>query len=72
MPDPMRLGAVNHEVRLHLPDLIEMTSDAADPLAQESVDAINVALGNPSDAPGFRTRPVQPHPGTRRPLHGRR
>lgn len=53
VPDPMRLGAVNNEVRLHLPDLIEMTSNGADPLAQESVDAINVALGNPSDAPGF-------------------
>lgn len=53
VPDPMRLGAVTHEVRLHLPDLIEMTSDAADPLAQESVDAINVALGNPSDARDF-------------------
>jgi putative ABC transport system permease protein len=53
VPDPMRLGAANHEVRLHLPDLIEMTTSAADPLAKESVDAINVALGNPADAPGF-------------------
>src|SRR5688572_3125270 len=47
VPDPMRLGAVNNEVRLHLPDLIEMTS-AADPLAEESVDAINVGLGEKS------------------------
>ena len=53
VPDPMRLGAANHEVRLHLPDLIEMTSNAADPLVQESVDAINVTLGNPSNAAGF-------------------
>lgn len=53
VPDPMRLGATLHEVRLHLPDLIEMTSTDADPLAQESVDAINVALGNPSNAPDF-------------------
>jgi putative ABC transport system permease protein len=53
VPDPMRLGAASHEVRLHLPDLIEMTSNAADPLAAESVDAINVALGDPSDAADF-------------------
>src|SRR5688572_15629600 len=53
VPDPMRLGAANNEVRLHLPDLIEMTSNAADPLARESVDAINVALGDPSDPAGF-------------------
>jgi putative ABC transport system permease protein len=51
VPDPMRLGAVNHEVRLHLPDLIGMTANAADPLARESVDAINVALDDPSKAP---------------------
>jgi putative ABC transport system permease protein len=49
----MRLGAVRHEVRLHLPDLIEMTSDPADPLAAESVDAINVALARPADAASF-------------------
>ena len=52
-PDPMRLGAARHEVRLHLPDLIEMTSNPADPLAAESVDAINVALANPADAEAF-------------------
>jgi putative ABC transport system permease protein len=53
IPDPMRLGAVRHEVRLHLPDLIEMTADPADPLAAESVDAVNVALAAPAGAASF-------------------
>jgi putative ABC transport system permease protein len=49
MPDPLRLGATRHEVRLHLPDLIAMSADASardgsppDPLEYETVDAINV------------------------------
>jgi putative ABC transport system permease protein len=52
-PDPMRLGAVRHEVRLHLPDLIEIAADPRDPLAVESVDAINVALGDTTDRSAF-------------------
>jgi putative ABC transport system permease protein len=51
VPDPMRLGAVRHEVRMHLPDLIAMTAAPTDPMAAESVDAINVAVpapGNPA------------------------
>jgi putative ABC transport system permease protein len=54
VPDPMRLGSVRHEIRMHLPDLIAMTtSGSADPLDAESVDAINVALRNPGDADAF-------------------
>src|SRR4051794_18544058 len=44
-PDPMRLGLARHEVRMHLPDLIAMTAAQDDPLALESVDAINVRVG---------------------------
>ena len=51
--DPMRINASKHEVRLHLPDLIGMTADAADPLSAETVDAINVSLANPSEAQAF-------------------
>lgn len=51
--DPMRINAPKHEVRLHLPDLIGMTADAADPLSAEAVDAINVSLANPDDAQAF-------------------
>jgi putative ABC transport system permease protein len=44
VPDPMRLGAVRHEVRLHLPDLLDMTADPSDPMSSETVDAINIAF----------------------------
>lgn len=47
-PDPMRLGAARLEVRMHLPDLVGMVAAPADPLAAESVDAINVALADPA------------------------
>jgi putative ABC transport system permease protein len=53
MSDPMRLGAVRHEVRLHLPDLMAMTADRSDPQASETVDAINVALSPPEDEAAF-------------------
>src|ERR1700694_5455430 len=41
VPDPMRINASKHEVRLHLPDLLEMTADPADPLSALTVDHIN-------------------------------
>lgn len=53
LPDPMRLGALRHEVRLHLPDLVSLTSSA------DSVDAINVALPDPATAAAF-AREVAP------------
>jgi hypothetical protein len=43
-PDPMRLGAARLEVRLHLPDLVDLDGDPANPLDAETVDAINGAL----------------------------
>ncbi len=46
--NPMRLGAERFEVRLHLPDLIALTADPTDPLAAESISAINVVLTDPS------------------------
>lgn len=63
-PDPMRLGAVRHEVRLHLPDLVAMTADPADPLAAESVDAINVALERPGAEAAFARAAAPRLPGT--------
>jgi putative ABC transport system permease protein len=51
--DPMRINASKHEVRLHLPDLIGMIADPADPLSVEAVDSINVSLVNPGEAPAF-------------------
>ena len=52
-PDPMRLGAVPREVRLHLTDLLELTRDEATPAGTEHVESINVALTDPDDAPAF-------------------
>ena len=46
--DPMRFTARRLEVRLHLPDMIALTADAADPQAREAVSAINVALRDPT------------------------
>lgn len=53
VPDPMRINAAKHEARLHLPDLIAMTADQANPMAAESVDAVNIALANPDDMRAF-------------------
>jgi putative ABC transport system permease protein len=53
IPDPSRINAAKHEVRLHLPDLLSMTADPRDPLAGENVDAITIALANDVDPRGF-------------------
>jgi len=53
VPDPMRLNSSKHEARLHLPDLLSLTANPADPLATETVDAVNIALGGSSDAEEF-------------------
>lgn len=52
-PDPMQLGVVPREVRLHLPDLLSLIRNPATPAGTEHVEAINVALTNPDDAEQF-------------------
>ena len=52
-PDPSRLGQVPREVRLHLPDLLDLTRTADVPAGTEYVSSINVALSDPADATGF-------------------
>jgi ABC-type lipoprotein release transport system permease subunit len=52
-PDPQRLGAVPREVRLHLPDLLEMTRTPDQPAGTEPVDGINVLLASGADADHF-------------------
>ena len=49
-PDPMRFTARRIEARMHLPDLMTMTANAADPAASEAISAINVRLSNPAEA----------------------
>lgn len=43
-PDPSRLGIPPREIRMHLPDLLEVTRDPRMPSGTEHVEAINVAL----------------------------
>jgi putative ABC transport system permease protein len=52
-PDPMQLGQVPREVRLHLPDLLSLTRDPETPAGTEHVDTINITLKNPDDAAAF-------------------
>ena len=52
-PDPSRLGAVPREVRLHLPDLLDLTRTPGTPPGTEYIAGINVALTDPADARAF-------------------
>jgi ABC-type lipoprotein release transport system permease subunit len=52
-PDPLKFNVERLEARLHLPDLIGLTADPADPQSAESVTAVNVRLANPGDADSF-------------------
>jgi ABC-type lipoprotein release transport system permease subunit len=49
-PDPMRFSARRLEARLHLPDLIAVSTASDDPAALEEVSTLNVALVSPGDA----------------------
>lgn len=51
--DPMRLAARRWEARLHLPDLVELTTDSSNPSSADTVTAINIALTDPADANAF-------------------
>jgi putative ABC transport system permease protein len=53
MPDPIRLTGERLEVRLHLPDLTNMTAGREAWQAADAVSAINVALADPDEAPAF-------------------
>ena len=52
-PDPARLGQVPREVRLHLPDLLDLTRLPSVPAGTEHVSSVNVALDDPSEAASF-------------------
>jgi putative ABC transport system permease protein len=62
IPDPVRINATKHEVRLHLPDLLELTRDAADPLSTENVQAVTIALANGADPQAFSRQLAARHP----------
>jgi len=52
-PDPQRLGQVPREVRMHLPDLLQLTRPQDALAGAEPVEGINVRLKNPADARAF-------------------
>ena len=52
-PDPSRLGQVPRSVRLHLPDLLDMTRPVDIPAGAEYIASVNVALVNRDDAQEF-------------------
>src|SRR5262249_28102218 len=49
-PDPLRLGSVRHEIRMHLPDLTRLATADPSGRSDDDVDAINVAVTKPGDA----------------------
>jgi ABC-type lipoprotein release transport system permease subunit len=57
-PDPQRLGQVPREVRLHLPDLLDLQRPADVIAGTEPIEGINVTLADPADARAF-SRAVQ-------------
>src|SRR2546423_9068297 len=52
-PDPMRFTATRLEARMHLPDLVDLVADPADPASREAVTSINVRLTDPAAAAAF-------------------
>ncbi len=64
-PDPFRISNQRLEARFHLPDLIALTADPADPLARETVTSLNVALTDPADAADFGRDLIRRVPGVR-------
>ena len=43
-PDPVRLGMLPRETRLHLPDLLALTRDPRTPAGTEVIEGINIAV----------------------------
>jgi putative ABC transport system permease protein len=52
-PDPARLGVVPREVRMHLPDLLDVMRPPGMLAGTEYIANINVALTDPADATAF-------------------
>ena len=62
-PDPMRFTAQRLEAHMHLPDLVALVADSADPAARELASAINVKLVDPHDAGPFASELAARAPG---------
>lgn len=64
VPDPFILSDRRFEVRLHLPDMIELRNPGGDPLLAEAVTRVNVALRDREDAAAFAADLTARLPGT--------
>ena len=62
-PDPMRFTADRLEARLHLPDVLDITADPADPASREAVSAINLELAGDAQANLFASDLMARAPG---------
>jgi putative ABC transport system permease protein len=62
-PDPMRFTADRLEARLHLPDLIDIAADPADPASREAVSAINLKLADGRNSREFAADLMTRAPG---------
>jgi len=62
-PDPMRFTATRLEARMHLPDLVDLAADPADPASREAATTINVRLADAADAAKFATDLAARTPG---------
>ncbi len=63
VPNPARFSAERLEARLHLPDMLDLVSDPDDPQAGETVEAINVALRDPTQEREFGRAVARRLPG---------
>jgi putative ABC transport system permease protein len=62
-PDPSKFNVQRFEARMHLPDIIALGSDPADPQSNESVTAINVRLTDPAGRDAVSTDIMKRHAG---------
>src|SRR4029078_10658704 len=62
-PDPQRLGQVPREVRMHLPDLLQLTRPQDALAGAEPVEGVNIPLKKPADARAFSKSVQAPLPG---------
>ena len=62
-PDPMRFTADRLEARLHLPDVLDITADPADPGSREAVSAVNFKLAGDAKANVFASDLMARAPG---------
>jgi len=62
-PDPMRFTADRLEARLHLPDVLDIAADPADPASREAVSAINIELAGDAKANLFASDLMARAPG---------